>query len=125
MASKVLIAEDETVLRMLMEITLEDAENRGAAILTTGTGAEALELIQAEKPGLVFLDVMMPSMNGFDVCQAVKRDPDLKGVFIVLLTGKGEVFDRARGEQVGADMYLTKPFDPDELMKITGSVLAL
>ncbi len=124
MASKVLIAEDETVLRMLMEITLEDVENRGAAILTAGNGAEALQIIRAEKPNLVFLDVMMPGMSGFDVCQAVKRDPNLKGVFIVLLTAKGEVFDRARGEQVGADIYLTKPFDPDELIKITGRVLA-
>ncbi len=125
MASKVLIAEDETVLRMLMEITLEDMENRGAAILTTGNGAEALQIIRAEKPGLVFLDVMMPIMNGFDVCQAVKRDPNLSGVYIVLLTAKGEAFDRVRGEQVGTDMYLTKPFDPDELIKITGRVLAL
>ncbi len=124
MASKVLIAEDETVLRMLMEITLEDVENRGAAILIAGNGAEALQIIRAEKPNLVFLDVMMPGMSGFDVCQAVKRDPKLNGVFIVLLTAKGEVFDRARGEQVGADIYLTKPFDPDELIKITGRVLA-
>ena len=125
MAGKVLIVDDEAYIRLLMEQTLEDFEDQGIEILTAGNGEEALKIIQTEAPDLVFLDVMMPKMNGFEVCQAVKRDLRYKDVFIVLLTAKGQEFDRLRGEQVGADVYMTKPFDPDELIEITKKVLAL
>ena len=125
MAGKVLIVDDEAYIRLLMEQTLEDFEDQGIEILTAGNGEEALKIIQTEAPNLVFLDVMMPKMNGFEVCQAVKRDLRYKDVFIVLLTAKGQEFDRLRGEQVGADVYMTKPFDPDELIEITKKVFAL
>ena len=125
MAGKVLIVDDEAYIRLLMEQTLEDFEDQGIEILTAGNGEEALKIIQTEAPDLVFLDVMMPKMNGFEVCQAVKRDLRYKDVFIVLLTAKGQEFDRLRGEQVGADVYMTKPFDPDELIEITKKVFAL
>ncbi len=124
MAAKVLIVEDEAVLSMLMEQTLEGFEKQGITILTAYNGEEGLKMIQAEKPGLVFLDVTMPKMNGYEVCRAVKRDPQLAEVFVVLLTGNGQEFDRVRGEQAGANIYMTKPFDPDELIKITDRVLA-
>ena len=125
MAGKVLIVDDEAYIRLLMEQTLEDFEDQGIEILTAGDGEEALKIIQTEAPDLVFLDVMMPKMNGFEVCQAVKRDLKYKDVFIVLLTAKGQEFDRLRGEHVGADVYMTKPFDPDELIEITKKVFAL
>jgi len=124
MAPKVLIVDDEAFIRLLIEQTLESFEDQGLEILTADNGEEALKIIQTEKPNLVFLDVMMPKMNGFDVCQAVKRDLK-EEVYIVLLTAKGQEFDRVRGEQVGADIYMTKPFDPDELIELTGKVLAL
>lgn len=93
--------------------------------MTAGNGAEALELIKEEKPNLVFLDVMMPKMNGFDVCNAVKNEFGLKDVYVVMLTAKGQEFDKQRGAEVGADVYMTKPFDPDELLDKARTVLGL
>ena len=86
-------------------------------------GEEALETIREEQPNLVFLDVMMPKKNGFDVCNAVKNELGLKHIHIVLLTAKGQEFDRQRGMEVGADLYMTKPFDPDALVAQARSVL--
>jgi two-component system, OmpR family, alkaline phosphatase synthesis response regulator PhoP len=116
MDAKVLIVDDEMHIRTLIEQTLEDLEDEGVELLTAGNGAEALELIKEEKPNLVFLDVMMPKMNGFDVCNAIKHELGLKDVYVVMLTAKGQEFDKQRGAEVGADIYITKPFDPDELL---------
>ena len=125
MSAKVLIVDDEVHIRTLIEQTLEDLEDEGVELLTTGNGAEALELIEAERPRLVFLDVMLPRMNGFDVCDAIKNKRGLSDVFVVMLTAKGQEFDKQRGAEVGADLYMTKPFDPDELLAKARSVLGL
>ena len=77
------------------------------------------------KPNLVFLDVMMPKLSGFDVCSAPSRTLGLKDVYIVLLTAKGQEFDRQKGQEVGADLYMTKPFDPDALLQKARDVLGL
>lgn len=87
-------------------------------------GEEGLRVIRQEKPDLVFLDVMMPKMNGYDVCQAVKNELGLKNVFVVLLTAKGQEVDKVKGKDVGADLYMTKPFDPDEIIGRAREVLA-
>jgi two-component system alkaline phosphatase synthesis response regulator PhoP len=123
MPSKILIADDEAFIRLLIQQTFEELEDQGTLIFTADSGEKALEIIRAEKPNLVLLDVMMPKVNGFEVCQAVKQDEGLKNTFIVILTAKGQEFDRTRGEQVGADIFMTKPFDPDELISLAGSVL--
>jgi len=73
----------------------------------------------------VFLDVMMPKLSGFDVCQRVKSTPGLTGTYVVLLTAKGQEFDRQKGVEVGADIYMTKPFDPDALLGKAREVLEL
>jgi two-component system alkaline phosphatase synthesis response regulator PhoP len=125
MDAKVLIVDDEMHIRTLIEQTLEDLEDEGVELLTAGNGAEALELIKEEKPNLVFLDVMMPKMNGFDVCNAIKHELGLKDVYVVMLTAKGQEFDKQRGAEVGADIYITKPFDPDELLDKAREVLRL
>jgi len=125
MQPKVLIVDDEVHIRTLIEQTLEDLEDEGIELLTANNGLEALELIQAERPNLVFLDVMMPKMNGFDVCHAVKNELGLKDVYVVMLTAKGQEFDKQRGAEVGADVYMTKPFDPDELFAKARAVLGL
>ena len=125
MSHKILIVDDEAHIRLLIEQTLEELEDQGVEISTADNGADALEMIKAEKPGLVFLDVMMPKMNGFDVCQKVKRDLGMSDIYIVMLTAKGQEFDRQRGEQVGANVYMTKPFDPDELLAKATQVLGL
>src|SRR5688500_10797631 len=120
----ILIVDDEAHLRLLIAQTLEELEDEGVELLTAANGEEALATITAEQPALVFLDVMMPKMNGFDVCRAVKQDAALAGVHIVLLTAKGQEVDRQRGAEVGADRYMTKPFDPDELLAQARQVLA-
>jgi DNA-binding response OmpR family regulator len=123
--SKILIVDDEAHIRMLIQQTLEELEDAGAEIITADNGAEALETIKSEKPQLVFLDVMMPKMNGFDVCRTIKRDLKMSDVFIVLLTAKGQEYDKLKGAEVGADVYITKPFDPDELLAKAKAVLGI
>lgn len=125
MSQKILIVDDEAHLRMLIEQTLEDLQDEGVELLTAANGEEALEIIKAEKPNLVFLDVMMPKMSGFDVCQAVKKDLKLSEVHIVLLTAKGQEFDKHKGLEAGADLYMTKPFDPDALLHKAQQVLGI
>ena len=120
---KVLIVDDEPHIRLLLEQTLEDFEEKGVKIITAGNGKQALELIKKETPDIVYLDVMMPEMNGYDVCNAVKNDPTLKGVYIILLTAKGQEYDKKRGDDSGADIYMTKPFNPDVIIAKTASIL--
>ena len=126
MEQKILVVDDEAHIRMLIEQTLEDLEDDGVEILTASNGEEALETIQEEAPDLVFLDVMMPKMNGFDVCNAVKKEGNGgPSPYIVLLTAKGQELDKQKGEEVGADLYMTKPFDPDALLDKAREVLGL
>ena len=125
MGLKILIVDDEPHIRLLIEQTLEDLEDQGVELLLATNGEEALDIIQAERPPLVFLDVMMPKVNGFEVCHTVKREWGLQDVTIVMLTAKGQESDRQKGEAVGADTYVTKPFDPDELLELTEQILGL
>ena len=125
MHPKILIVDDEAHLRMLIQQTLEDLEDEGVELLTASNGEEALETIQGARPNLVFLDVMMPKLSGFDVCDRAKHALGLSDIHIVLLTAKGQEFDRQRGQEVGADQYMTKPFDPDALLQKARDVLGL
>ncbi|MEQ8466741.1 response regulator transcription factor [Coleofasciculus sp. E1-EBD-02] len=125
MNKKVLIVDDEPHIRLLMAQTLEELEDEGVEVLIAENGEEAIETIKTEKPDLVFLDVMMPKMNGFDVCYAVKNNLDIKDVYIIMLTAKGQEFDKEKGQQVGADLYMTKPFDPDEVVEKSYEILGL
>lgn len=125
MNKKVLIVDDEPHIRLLMAQTLEELEDEGVEILIAENGEEAIKTIQAEKPDLVFLDVMMPKMNGFDVCYAVKNHLNIQGIYIIMLTAKGQEFDKEKGQKVGADLYMTKPFDPDEVVDKSWEILGL
>jgi two-component system alkaline phosphatase synthesis response regulator PhoP len=125
MEQKILIVDDEAHIRMLIEQTLEELEDEGVEFLTADNGEKALELIITEKPQLVFLDVMMPKMNGMEVCRRVKKELFLNDVYIVLLTAKGQELDRQKGTEVGADVYMTKPFDPEAILSKARTVLGL
>lgn len=125
MSQKILIVDDEDHLRMLIEQTLEELEDEGVELLTATNGEEALQLIIDEKPNLVFLDVMMPKMNGIEVCRKVKQELKIHDVFIIILTAKGQELDKQKGKDVEADVYMTKPFDPDELLDRAREVLNL
>jgi DNA-binding response OmpR family regulator len=110
---------------MLIEQTLEDLEDEGVELLFAENGAQALEIIREEEPNLVFLDVMMPKMNGMEVCHKVKKELNMNHVYIILLTAKGQEVDRQKGLEMGADRYMTKPFDPDEMLSVAEEVLKL
>mgnify|MGYP000346726008 CR=1 FL=1 len=123
MSKKLLIVDDEAHIRMLIEQTLEDLEDEGVELLFADNGEKALSIIQEERPNLVFLDVMMPKMNGMEVCHRVKKELGIDGVYIILLTAKGQEVDRQKGLEMGADRYMTKPFDPDEMLSVAEEIL--
>ena len=123
MNKKLLIVDDEAHIRMLIEQTLEELEDAGVEMFFAENGEQALEMIKTEKPDLVFLDVMMPKMNGMEVCQKVKKELGLTDVYIILLTAKGQEVDRQNGLDMGADRYMTKPFDPDEMLDVATEIL--
>ncbi|BAY74885.1 response regulator receiver protein [Nostoc linckia NIES-25] len=123
MTQKILIVDDEPNILILMEQALEDLEDEGVELLTAKNGEEALEIIKTEKPNLVFLDVMMPKMNGLKVCQIVKHELQMTDIYIIILTAKGQEFDKQKGIEVGADLYLTKPFRPKEVLEKSMEVL--
>ena len=126
MAGKILVVDDEVHIRMLLEQTLEELEDDyDIELLTAENGEEGLDLIRSERPDLVFLDIMMPYMNGYEVCQEVREAPDLSSVKVILLTAKGQEVDRKHGLNIGAERYMTKPFDPDEILTVAKEILKL
>jgi DNA-binding response OmpR family regulator len=122
---KILIVDDEPHIRLLLEQTLEELEEKGVTLLLADNGESAVEIIRKERPNLVLLDIMMPKLNGFDVCNKVKNELNMKDVYIIMLTAKGQEFDKKRGEQVGADVYMTKPFNPDAIVEMVSNVLGI
>jgi DNA-binding response OmpR family regulator len=123
MSRTVLIVDDEQHIRLLIEQTLEELVDDGVELYTASDGDEALAAIEAQSPDLVFLDVMMPRRNGLEVARAVRDELGRADTHIVLLTAKGQAVDRDAGLAAGANRYLTKPFDPDELLAIARDVL--
>jgi DNA-binding response OmpR family regulator len=121
----IVIVDDETHIRILLEETLEELEDDGIEIYLASNGEQALEIISRQQPKLVFLDVMMPILNGYDVCEQVRADPALAGIEIIMLTAKGQDQDRQRGMAAGANDYITKPFDPDVILARARSVFGL
>ena len=115
--AKILIADDEPGMVILLKQIFEELEDKGVKLLTAGNGPQALEAIKTEKPELVLLDVMMPGMSGFEVCNTVKNVLGVKDIYILILTAKDHEFDRHIEKDVGADAYITKPFNPDELLE--------
>ncbi|WP_319471551.1 response regulator [uncultured Pseudodesulfovibrio sp.] len=126
MPKKILIVDDEVHIKMLLEQTLEELEDEfDVELFTASDGEEGLEFIRSERPDLVFLDIMMPKMNGYEVCRIVNEDKELCDTKIILLTAKGQEVDRKQGLDLGAKMYMTKPFDPDEILKVSKELLEL
>lgn len=120
--AKIAIVDDEVHIRGLLEQTLEDLDGEPEILIATN-GAEGLALIESERPQLVFLDVMMPLMNGYEVCAAVRKNPELAATTIIMLTAKGQESDRTRGLETGAHHFVTKPFDPDEILELAREIL--
>ncbi len=118
---KILIVDDQLEVRELVSVTLEIGPY---TILTAENGNQALEIARAEMPDLILLDVMMPNgPDGLEVCSELKRDPATQGLYIIMLTSKGQEWDVRAGYDSGADDYFIKPFSPLDLMNKVEEVL--
>jgi DNA-binding response OmpR family regulator len=113
MKKRVLIADDEPNIMVSLEFLMQQS---GYDIRTATSGDEALKAAREFRPHLMLLDVMMPVRNGYEICQAVREDPGLKGMKIVMLTAKGRELEVTKGFAIGADAYVTKPFATQELL---------
>lgn len=122
MTKKILVADDEPNILVSLEYLLK---REGYTVLVAHDGQEALDLISAQRPDLVLLDVMMPIKSGFEVCQAVRANEALQGVQILMLTAKGRDTDMAKGLALGANAYMTKPFSTQALVQKVAAMLAL
>jgi twitching motility two-component system response regulator PilH len=111
--STVLIVEDSIAQREMITDLLKAS---GLTVTHASDGLEALEAILSEPPDLVVLDIVMPRMNGYEVCRRLKSDPKTQNVPVVMCSSKGEEFDRYWGMKQGADAYIAKPFQPTELV---------
>jgi len=120
MSSRVLIVEDEPDIR---ELVVHHLKREGYQVSVAASGEEALRQVQASPPDLVLLDLMMPAMNGLEVCRRLRQDPVTASLPIVMLTAKGDEVDRVLGLELGADDYVVKPFSPKELLARVRAVL--
>jgi len=111
----VLIADDERNLRLLVSATIESDEYQ---VLEAADGEEAWRLVQEHRPDVAILDVQMPGLSGLEVTRAIKGDPALDGIRVILLTSQAQQADIQAGLAAGADQYLTKPFSPVELLNV-------
>ena len=110
---KILVVEDHQDTRELLKYNLESA---GYQVVAAGDGLTGLEMAQAQRPDLVILDLMLPGMDGLEVCRRMKKNAELSGTPVIMLTAKGEEVDRIVGLELGADDYVVKPFSPRELV---------
>jgi DNA-binding response OmpR family regulator len=115
-----LIAEDDPLLMPLLKATFRTS---GLRVITAGTGTQALSVARAERPDLVLLDVGLPEMNGYEVCHAIKTDPETAAIRVVMLTARAGLADQRLADEAGADAYLTKPFSPTQLVTSVQSLL--
>jgi len=120
MSSRVLIVEDEPDIR---DLVVHHLKREGYLVSAASSGEEALRQVQAAPPDLVLLDLMMPAMDGLEVCRRLRQDPATAMLPIVMLTAKGDEVDRVLGLEIGADDYVVKPFSPKELLARVRAVL--
>jgi CheY-like chemotaxis protein len=121
-SKKILIVDDESSLRTLLKAVLDSEP--GYDLQEASNGDEALELITQSKPDLIILDVMMPGQSGFEVCEKIKRNSQLKDIIVLILTAKGQKTDQEWASSVGADCFLSKPFSPLELIDLIENLLS-
>ena len=110
---KVMVIDDSKTIRRTAETLLK---KEGCEVITATDGFEALSKITDHRPDIIFIDIMMPRLDGYQTCALIKRNKSYKETPVILLTSKDGLFDRARGRIVGSDQYLTKPFTREELL---------
>ena len=119
-SKSVLICDDDPVILRLLQVNLE---LEGYDVLLAHDGQEAVEVATEHHPGLVILDIMMPRMDGYQACQALKQAPGTSDIPVVFLSAKAQQSDIEKGKEYGVDEYLTKPFDPTELLDVVQRLL--
>jgi len=112
-ALRILVVDDSSTIRRSAESMLK-AE--GYQVVTAENGFEALSMVARHKPDLIFVDIMMPRLDGYQTCAIIKNNAEYRSTPVVMLTSKDGLFDQARGRVVGSDLYLTKPFTKEELL---------
>jgi two-component system alkaline phosphatase synthesis response regulator PhoP len=120
MPKKIMVVDDEPYIARVIKFKLEQ---EGYTVISANDGITGLNKIKEEKPDLVLLDVMMPGMSGYEVCQKIKGDAELAGIPVVILTAKGQERDREQGFSMGASDYITKPFSPNRLLELVKSII--
>ena len=120
-AARVLVVDDDDVIRQLITVNLE---LEGFEVFTAVDGQDALDQVPVVRPHLITLDVMMPRMDGWQAAELLRGNPETAGIKLVLLSARAQENDIKRGAQIGVDAYLTKPFDPDELIETINHLLA-
>lgn len=120
---KILIVDDEFHIRALLSETLEEVDN--IQIFTADNGKSGIDLINKIKPDLVFLDVILPEYSGYDILKYIRDHSELNKMKVFLLTAKGQEKDKRKGRELGADYYVTKPFDPEFLLQKTCDILGI
>ena len=111
---KIMVIDDSKTIRRTAETLLRKA---GCEVITATDGFEALSLVADEHPDLIFIDIMMPRLDGYQTCALIKNNKAYSDIPIIMLSSKDGLFDRAKGRLVGSDQYLTKPFSRDELLQ--------
>ena len=112
-ATKVLVIDDSNTIRRSAEIFLKQG---GYEVVLAEDGFDALSKVTDHRPDLIFCDIMMPRLDGYQTCAIIKRNPEFAGVPVIMLSSKDGLFDKARGRMVGSEDYLTKPFTKDQLL---------
>ena len=121
MARRLLVVDDEAKLLRAVAVTLRE---EGYEVATARSGAEALVSINASVPDLIISDIRMPGMDGYQLARALRSNPRTELIPVIFLTAKGERKDRLAGIRAGVDAYLTKPFDPEELLAVVSNILS-
>jgi len=118
---KVMIIDDSNTIRRSAEIFLVQA---GCQVILAEDGFDALAKIADHQPDIIFCDIMMPRLDGYQTCSLIKKNPRFRATPVVMLSSKDGLFDRARGRMVGSDQYLTKPFTKDSLLQSVATLAA-
>jgi len=118
--TRVLVVDDDPNLTRSVTFILQ---KEGYQVDTATDGEEALKKMRLLKPRLIFLDVMMPKKNGYEVCQEIRADADLNDIYVIMLTAKGQERDKEKGLEMGADEFITKPFSPKAIVERTRELL--
>jgi CheY-like chemotaxis protein len=119
-ATQVMVVDDDDMNREIIEAFLV---SEGYEVVLAHNGRQALTLLQAQRPALVLLDVRMPDMNGYEVCQQIKGNPQTRQIPVVMVTGYDSDEEKQRGQQAGTDAFMSRPFDGDDLLSLVNSLI--